>query len=94
MGSESKEEETGPLSVRVKSKVWKIRQNAFDELIKKFDEASKGDPIFDEFGCDLSKFIADSNPGISKFLNNNNELLMIRSSRESTHLNEKLFGEI
>ena len=64
MASEPKEEETGPLSMRVKSKVWKTRQNAFDELIKRFDEAPKGDPIFDEFAGDLSKFIADSNPGI------------------------------
>ena len=61
--SAAKDEETGPLAVRVKSKVWKTRNNAFEELCKKFEESSANDQIFYEYSSDLPKFIADSHPG-------------------------------
>lgn len=56
-------QDAGPLATRVKSKVWKIRQTAFEELAQKFQEADVSDPIFEEYRSDLEKFIADSNPG-------------------------------
>jgi len=55
--------DSGPLSSRVKSKVWKVRQTAFEELIKIFTDASPKDSIFYDYAGDLSKFIADANPG-------------------------------
>jgi len=57
------EAEQGPLSTRVKSKVFKIRQNAFTELATKFKESSPEDPIFQEYASQFPIFINDSHPG-------------------------------
>jgi len=68
-GTEMQEEQSGsaqdsgPLSSRVKSKVWKVRQSAFEELIRTFNDAKPKDSVFYEYSGELSKFIADANPG-------------------------------
>jgi len=56
-------QDTGPLQNRIKSKVWKVRQTAFEELAEKFREADKDDDIFDEYKGELPKLLGDSNPG-------------------------------
>ena len=56
-------QDTGPLQNRIKSKVWKVRQTAFEELTQKFQDAEKDDHIFDEYGGELPKLLNDANPG-------------------------------
>lgn len=51
-----------PLSNRIKSKIWKIRQEAFEELTQLFKNSSPSDEIFIEYSLSLPKLINDSNP--------------------------------
>ena len=61
--SQMQSQDTGPLQNRIKSKVWKVRQTAFEELAEKFREADKEDFIFDEYRGELPKLLGDANPG-------------------------------
>jgi len=56
-------QDTGSLQNRIKSKVRKVRQTAFEELAQKFKEAEKEDYIFDEYIGELPTLLGDSNPG-------------------------------
>ena len=57
------EESQAPLASRIKSKVWKNRQRAFEELCQIFQNKSESDPIFNEFTGEFVIFVGDSNPG-------------------------------
>ena len=49
-----------PLQVRLKSKVWKQRMSAFDELVELFQKDSQSfEPYYEEW----PKLINDNNPG-------------------------------
>ena len=55
-------EESGPLEKRIRSKIVKTRQNAFDELAKLIEAADEGEGIVHEYAGEFIKFIAESNP--------------------------------
>mmetsp|Transcript_38605 Transcript_38605/g.34318 ORF Transcript_38605/g.34318 Transcript_38605/m.34318 type:complete len:230 (-) Transcript_38605:169-858(-) len=55
-------DDSGPLSDRVKSKLFKTRQNAFAELAEEFKKADPSEPVFSEYASGFAKFIADTNP--------------------------------
>lgn len=58
----NKEEETGPLDKRLKSKIVKTRQNAFEELAGLIEKSDQSDPIVSEYAGEFIKFIAETNP--------------------------------
>jgi len=51
-----------PLNERVKSKIWKVRQLAYEELTNQFRD-STDESIFQEYAEDMIKLVADANPG-------------------------------
>ena len=58
----NKEEETGPLEKRIKSKIIKTRQNAFEELAELIEKADPSDSIVSEYSGEFIKFISETNP--------------------------------
>ena len=71
MVSEYAEDEAPPeenkeapsLQQRLRSKVWKNRQSAFEEMCIIFENAQAGDAALGEFSEEWPKFLADANPG-------------------------------
>ena len=52
-----------PLSIRIKSTVFKNRKEALEELVEIFKQTEDtNDPIFSEYVGLFSKFVADPNP--------------------------------
>ena len=56
---------SGPLDKRIVSKNWAVRAGAFDELLKKCNEATVNskEPFFAEFAGMFKTFLGDNNPG-------------------------------
>lgn len=57
------EEKPQPLIERLKSRVWKVRQDAFVELSALLEEGTDLEDLKGELEKEFHKFIADSNPG-------------------------------
>lgn len=52
-----------PLGDRARSKIWKTRIEAFEELAKLFEDKEKAEPTLEEFPIkEIAKFLNDSNP--------------------------------
>jgi hypothetical protein len=47
--------------VRLQSKVWKVRQQAFEDLANAYETAAKGDEIYTQYEKELPKFLSESN---------------------------------
>lgn len=58
------EEENKPLEERIKSKNWKIRKNAYAEILKNLKSADSGkDPIFSQYSQFYSEILGDAHAG-------------------------------